>query len=296
MPTILITGCTVGGLGFEAACQILASSDASTTLILTVRTELARANALTTLHALSPTFPSRVTIHLLDLSSFQSVRTFCSNISSPINTILCNAGTIETSYTLTGDGHERQFQVNYLSHFLLIYTILSTLIAQPSARIVLVSSDMHFSFMNTDPTYLQYLTPAQPYNGMTVYGHTKYLENALAQYLARHLPPHVTVNTVTPGLVPTTAMADKSSWFDRFLARYLLLWLGIAVSKEVGGKRLVEVAVGEVAEGVMGKYWARSQPMLPRKEALDEEVQEKLWKLSCDIVGVDAAPLFLKPQ
>ncbi|KAJ3056383.1 hypothetical protein HK097_007112 [Rhizophlyctis rosea] len=294
MTTILITGCTVGGLGFEAATQIL-QADSDATLLLTVRSEAAQRNVIDTLHAQNVSYPSRVTVKLLDLSSLASVRSFCDELDkSNIQTILCNAGTIKNTYRLTEDGHEWQFQVNYLAHFLLIYTLLPTLLHRLNPKIVLVSSDMHLNFMNTDPSYLHHITPVSSYNGMTVYGHTKYLENALAQYLVAHLPIYITINTVTPGLVPSTAMADKSSCFDRVLARHVLPFFGIAVSKEIGAKRLVEVAVAESAAGVTGKYWSRGKFGLPRQEALDQGVQEKLWKLSCDLVGVDASPSFLE--
>ena len=58
----------------------------------------------------------------LDFSSLSSVRKFAQEVlerNIPIQIVINAAGTLSIPYELTGDGNERQFQVNYLGPFLL---------------------------------------------------------------------------------------------------------------------------------------------------------------------------------
>ena len=101
MTSILITGCTAGGLGFEAATQILRSFDILTTLILTVRTLTAQEKVISAIRPQNESYLAHVTVtrvKLLELSSLSSVRSFCNEIDTTrIHTILSNAGTMENT-------------------------------------------------------------------------------------------------------------------------------------------------------------------------------------------------------
>merc|ERR1712228_356382 len=92
---------------------------------------------------------TKVSVVLLDLSSFASVASFASTVAkrfSRIHTLLCNAG-IESNPSmpaLTEDGFERTFQVNFLSHVLLVARLLPAL-QRSGGRVVSVSSFASFS-------------------------------------------------------------------------------------------------------------------------------------------------------
>jgi len=55
--------------------------------------------------------------------------------------LMCNAGIMTPPFSLTGDGYESQFQVNYLSHYYLTMLLVDKLKASPDgARVVNISS------------------------------------------------------------------------------------------------------------------------------------------------------------
>ncbi|XP_006823712.1 polyprenol dehydrogenase-like [Saccoglossus kowalevskii] len=66
----------------------------------------------------------------LDLTSLKSTMDFVRNYKSRgynLNVLVCNAGIALPPKELTEDGFEKQFQVNYLSHFLLTLQLLPLL-------------------------------------------------------------------------------------------------------------------------------------------------------------------------
>jgi len=81
------------------------------------------------------TMAGNLTSYRLDLSSFESVRTFAGEVCKLDKSIrvLINAGGIQRdSYEQTRDGNEKQFQVNYLVHFLLSNLLIPKMVASSS--------------------------------------------------------------------------------------------------------------------------------------------------------------------
>lgn len=83
----------------------------------------------------------------LDLSSFESVKRFATDITSNekrLDVLINNAGVYQAPYELTAEGFETQFAVNHLSHALLTTLLLPKLKEQGSegnpARVVNVIS------------------------------------------------------------------------------------------------------------------------------------------------------------
>lgn len=86
----------------------------------------------------------------------------------------------------TADGFEIHFQVNYLSHFLLILHLLPVLKATGNdTRIVLISSLMH-RFAKWDPHDMQCFNEKDK---MTVYGTTKLYQASVMDCLKMHSTP-----------------------------------------------------------------------------------------------------------
>ena len=108
----------------------------------------------------------------LDLSSLDSVRSFCASVldSEPrLDILVNNAGVMACPYAKTADGFEMQFGVNHLGHFLLTNLLLDRLKEAPAARIVNVSSAAHaFGKLNFDD-----LNSAQSYSSYGAYGQSK---------------------------------------------------------------------------------------------------------------------------
>ena len=116
-----------------------------------------------------------INVKKCDLASFASIREFCRQIGKEekkVDILINNAGMFAWKRTLTEDGQESQFQVNYLGHFLLTNLLLDKLKAAKAARIINVSSTGHWAVLRfpfDDPTFAK----SWVYNGMSVYGITK---------------------------------------------------------------------------------------------------------------------------
>ena len=86
----------------------------------------------------------------LDLASFRSVRDFASQVShipgKVPNILILNAGIRHNRFNLTEDGVESHYQVNHLSHFLLVNLLLPIMNSSPAdeVRIIHVSSSAHY--------------------------------------------------------------------------------------------------------------------------------------------------------
>ncbi|KAJ3292479.1 hypothetical protein HK104_005237 [Borealophlyctis nickersoniae] len=287
--TICITGGTVGGLGHLAAQQLLAQNR-DHTIILTVRTREKGEQALAALREATTHVNLKVSYFLCDFASFAGVRSFIDAIKKShthLDVLVCNAAVLLYNYQLTPDGHEEQYQVNYLSNFLIINSLLPMLTKDTPSRIVVLSSEMHEYAKHLDPSYLHTtITPSSPYSGLDVYAHTKCLLSMLVLYLSTRLPQNITINLVTPGLVPVTGMLQNGSVFNRWFHRYIVWWLPIAVTPEKGAAKIVQVAVGEEAATSNGAYWDRGQPKKPRIECYDAASQIRNWNLSCELTGL----------
>jgi len=207
------------GIGYATA-MALASKNA--TVVLGCRgTEGKYAQAVENITR--ATGNSKVFIILLDLSSFASVRAFAAELvrrTPRVDALLCNAG-IEGNPSslppLTVDGFERVFQVNYLSHVLLVQELLPSL-RRSRGRVIHVSSSGSFiacMWSAQDPGCMDIdrLPPPVPpqvpafLGNATNYGVSKYLQVFHAAELARR-EDVITAFSLMPGVVETGMTAD----------------------------------------------------------------------------------------
>ena len=192
-----------------------------------------------------------------DLASFASVRKLAEEIKSrydKLDVLVNNAGTFVTDLQHTEDKIEMQWGVNHLSPFLLTHLLMDTLKNAGSARIVNVSSRIHFR----GTIHFDDLNLASRYDGLKAYAQSK-LANVLFTYeLAERLQgTGVTANCLHPGGV-RTHFADKNA-----SGIYKLGWLigkpfMISVSK--GAETSVYLASSKEVEGVSGKYLPGAGP------------------------------------
>ena len=149
--------------------------------------------------------PGAAVEHLpLDLASFASVRAFAGAFTERfdhLDVLVNNAGVVLRSRTTTEDGHETQFQVNHLSHFLLTNLLREQLAAAPAARVVNVSSTGH-TFARDGLDFDDLDWERRRYRGFLVYCATKLANVLFTRELANRWPAtKVTANAVHPGFV-----------------------------------------------------------------------------------------------
>ena len=141
---------------------------------------------------------------LLDLASFASVRAFADTFSSrfgQLDVLVNNAGGSLAKRTVTEDGHETQFQVNHLSHYLLTRLMHAQLEAAPAARVINVSSTGH-TFARDGLDFGDLDWERRKYRGFLVYCATKLANVLFTRELARRYEEtNLTTNAVHPGWV-----------------------------------------------------------------------------------------------
>ena len=293
--TIVITGCSAG-IGIETA-RALAVTGAK--LFLTAR-DLSKATS-----ALSGILdPSQYTLIQMDQMSLASVRAAAKDFlaqSQQLNILICNAGIMALPQrTLTEDGHEAQFGVNHLSHFLLIQLLRPTLLASstPSfhSRVVMVSSSAH---RRSDVHFSDYTcTTEGSYAPFTAYGASKsaniYTANAISsRYDHRGLHGlSLHPGGISSGLQQHVDEETKAAWaanpgtekWSKSAAQGAGTSVCAAVGREWegrGGLWLEDCDEGYAEErrpyegmsGWVGYVWDKSKG-------------ERLWRDSCEMVGM----------
>ena len=220
---VLVTGGN-SGIGFECAREL---ARRGARVLIASRNQDASEQAVRRIARESG--EGRVSSLPLDLGSLAAVRVFAKEIEArnlPVRVLVCNAGLqMNSGPKLTPDGFESTFAVNHLGHFLLVNLLLSRLVANAPARIVIVSSGVHDPAMKTmmpHPAITDFETLAatggpsrEKYNGRVAYVNSKLCNLWFMYELVRRIQAAglssdarpLSVNGWEPGLVPGSGLA-----------------------------------------------------------------------------------------
>ncbi|KAK1237885.1 hypothetical protein MKX08_002464 [Trichoderma sp. CBMAI-0020] len=295
---IVITGVS-SGIGIETV-RALATTGAS--FYLTGR-DLTKAK-----DALGDIFePSRMTLVEMDQTSFKSVRAAAETIlagTDKISILINNAGIMAIpDLQLTQDGHEMQFGVNHLSHFLFFQLLKPALLAgstpEFASRVVNVASSSHRlgGILASD----NYNFQQGAYDRWVSYAQSKtanvYMANQIERlYGARGLHGL----SLHPGYIATGLMRYVSEEDAKaMMASITPEILQARKSPEQGAATQVWAAIGREWEGKGGKYLADVAVAKPGPDDHDmtsplaaghtynAEDEARLWKDSLKIVGLE---------
>ncbi len=239
------------------------------------------------LHFINPN--ADVTFRVADLSLQSQVRQLAGEIRrlvtesgrGCVDGLINNAGTFTYWLTLTPEGFEMQWAVNYLAAFLLTYELMPLLKAAPMGRVVTVSSDSHFGAnLNWEDIQLR-----RHYNGLRAYGQTKLADVLFTLQLNRTLGEGASVRAFAadPGLVKTDIGLKGNPAMVRWV------WArrrsgGVAPQESARG--IVYLATEPSIEFSPSIYWKDSASKQPSKQALDRESARRLWALSEQMCGI----------
>lgn len=191
-----------------------------------------------------------------------------------------NAGTFTYWFTLTAEGFETQWAVNYLAPFRMTLELLPLLQAAPAARVVTVSSGSHYGArMHWDDLQMR-----RCYNGLRAYGQTKLANILFTLELNRRLGTQSSVHAYAadPGLVKTDIGLKGSPGIVRWV------W---------GLRRSGGISPGESASGIVKLlnepsiqnsslvYWMHGNPKASSKASLDASAARQLWEISEKMCG-----------
>ena len=199
---IIITGAT-GSMG-AAAVEALAARGVP---VLMACRNLGKAEAVRS-DILGRIPAADIELRQLDLASMASVRSFAEGIEAgTVAGLFNNAGVISKGYSITGDGFENTFSVNYFGPWLLTQLLLPKL--PEDARIVnMISLTCRFA-----PLSEQTLRPAEKdFSQLGTYARAKRALLSFSMELARR-HPSLRVNLADPGIVASN-MIDLGHWYD----------------------------------------------------------------------------------
>ncbi|MGA2664483.1 MAG: SDR family oxidoreductase [Nitrososphaerales archaeon] len=276
--TCMITGSN-SGIG-KATAVALARMGASIVMVCRdgTRGEAARAE----IAASSGAKDADVVLMVADLASLDSVRALATQFLGTgrrLDVLINNAGLILGKRTVTGDGLETTFAVNYLSHFLLTNLLLEKIKAAAPSRIINVSSSASDSgHMHFDDLQLE-----RGYSAIKAYGQSKLAQILFTRELARKLQgTGVTVNAVHPGVVAT-------NWGRRSTGPLgLVLKIGspFMMSPEKGAETSVYLASSPDVAGITGRYFVKKKEATASAEATDDAAAARLWEASLALSGL----------
>lgn len=303
--TILMTGGS-RGIGWEAAKVFLTKG--ATVIITTSATGDKLRNLHIKLQANCGTLRSthQLQVKTMDLNSFDSVVSFVSWFKSThtdLNVLINNAGQMYAPFRLTVDGYESHWQVNYLSHVLLVLLLLPLLksTAQTSgvkSRIINVASSTHFA-RNLSLDDVNGLSMYSPYHS---YAQSKLAQIMFTYKLASLLNEKsldeacVTVNSLHPG-VALTELYENVWWVKMFpaIAKCLFRVSSLRVddvssltvrtfhstqTPADGAETVIYCSVSRALENTSGCYYEDLTPVKSSSYSYDTLAQEKLWCLT----------------
>jgi NAD(P)-dependent dehydrogenase (short-subunit alcohol dehydrogenase family) len=269
----IVTGANTGigketarGLALAGATVILACRDVA-------KAEAARVDIQRT------TRRNDVVVMPLDLGDMESIRSFARAFHERyqrLDVLVNNAGVHTRERRLTKDGFESTFGVNHLGTALLTLELLDLLKRSAPSRVVVVSSDLHYrGKMAWDDLQQE----RRSFAGIAAYNQSKLANVLFTKALARRLAgTGVTVNALHPGVVATELTRAYPS-------ALIKLWHLFLISPERGAECTLHVATSPDVADVTGEYFEKSRVKPAAREARDEAAQEKLWKLTMELIG-----------
>jgi NAD(P)-dependent dehydrogenase (short-subunit alcohol dehydrogenase family) len=270
--TVIITGASAG-IG-AAAAQKFASLGATVAVVGRSKEKTA---AVASSIAATP--------YTVDFSSLDDIRRLAQQLrdSYPVIDVLGhNAGLIAKSPTLSKDGYELVFQVNYLAPFLLTALLRDRLEASVDARVISTASAAH-AYGTID---LSRLTQApERFRAMRVYGAWKLGNVLFTQELARRTTgTSITASSFHPGPVASDFFRD-----NKVLRAIVSSPIGkaVLVTPAKGAEPMLHLATVADPQSVNGAYFDKLRRREPRnRQAKDADFARQLWDKTADLLGI----------
>ena len=270
----VVTGAS-GGLGLETA-RALAASGAH--VVLAVRNPEKG-------HAAARTMTGDVEVRRLDVADLASVREFAAGVGD-VDVLVNNAGVLAVPWALTADGFETHLATNHLGHFALANLLLPRL----TDRVVVVSSDAHYSG-DLDLTDLTW--ERRPYKPFAAYGASKLANLLFLAELQRRLTAAGSTLRATgahPGSTATAITANTGSRLKTWVGSWGHKLVGMPVWK--GALTTLYAATMDVPGNTFigpGGFLEMSgwPTMVGRSQAAsDPDLAKELWTRSEELTGV----------
>jgi dehydrogenase/reductase SDR family protein 13 len=266
--TVVVTGSNTG-IG-RATAELLAARGAR--VVLACRSEATARPAVDEIVA--ATGNEHVRFHPLDLADLNAVRRSAQallEVGEPIAVLVNNAG-VAGPRGLTADGFELAFGINHLGHFLFTTELLPLLTAEPSSRVVNVSSANHYRAKRLDLDTVR--QPTDTFVGLRAYDRSKLCNVLFTLELARrHDPDRLKALACDPGRVASDI------WQRRIPVPIANVLKVVTFMKSTadGAASSVQCATGDVATGTYLDGSCRERAVNP---VATPELAAQLWERS----------------
>jgi len=221
---------------------------------------------------------NHINILFCDLASFESIRTCYMKFFNQYNSLdilINNAGVLNFKRTLTKDGVESNFAINYLAPFLITNLFLPLLRKSTQSRIINVTSGLQSGSINFDDIEYKH-----NFSGWDAYRQSKLALILFTRYLANQLKEtSITVNCVHPGMTNTN-LVRNAGWLKRVYFKLK----GNNPSRSA--EALIYLASSLDLIGITGEYFFRKEIKKSSTESYDMNVAKQLWVLSKNYVGL----------
>jgi NAD(P)-dependent dehydrogenase (short-subunit alcohol dehydrogenase family) len=266
----VVTGAN-SGIGYETA-RALAEKGAD--VVMACRNLQKGNEAAEQIRALDPR--GSVEVMQLDLADLDSVREFAEAFKAQHDRL---------TYGKTAQGFEQQFGVNHLGHFALTGLLFERIKETPGSRVVTVSSTYHrLGKIDFDDLHCE----EKAYGRQTAYGQSK-LANLLFTYELQRKMDRAGLDMV--------AVAAHPGWSETNLQRHagLFDFMNRFVAQDAAMGALPTLYAATAPDVRGGDYYGPEGFMeragYPKKvrsngRSQDEEVAERLWRVSEDLTGV----------
>ncbi|MGO1068916.1 oxidoreductase [Lysobacter sp. CA199] len=287
--TVLVTGAN-SGLGYLTSLN-LARHGAQ--VIMTARDLEKGRRAQAAIMASRP--KGSADLRRLDLADLEEVKAFADQLlreNPRLDVIVNNAGIMMPPRSLTRQGHELQFGVNHLAHFVLTCRLLPLLLKGDDSRVVTLSSDLH----KRGRIHFDDLTGSGKYGRIDYYAQSKFANTLFALELDRRLRAArspVKSLLAHPGYAATNLqMSGPSGVLKLFMHignRFFAQPAEMGVLPQLYAATAPDVRGGEFF-GPDGPKEKKGHPtrVQPADAARDEALAERLWRVSEELTGVRA--------
>ena len=224
-----------------------------------------------------------VHVYKCDLSLQTEVHEFVNNFrkqNNGLDILINNAAIIPNKKTITKEGNEMQFAVNYIAPYLLSRLLLDLLKNNAPSRIVNTSSTAHTGG-NLNVNDFQKLNEKYNLRGWGRYLDTKLQLTIDTIELSKELEgTGVTCNAIHPGFVNTNLGRHLPlQSFNKLLGLFIL-------SPKGGADPIIKAACSEEYENITGKYFHRFKQKEASKKVFDKNVSSKLMEYTKSITKI----------
>jgi NAD(P)-dependent dehydrogenase (short-subunit alcohol dehydrogenase family) len=281
--SLIVTGASENSIGYATVISILKMG-----AFVTISRRSDTDTLVQIIQSRFPKYADQVKGHDLDLSSKESVHTFClwyKTTGQALDVLINNAGIHLDLLSkwkeprMSEDGYEVQWRTNYLGTFQLTMSLFPLLKesgeVNGDARIVNVVSMLHKKGLNVDFT-----ESTREYNSWNAYGQSKLALVHMTKSIQKRFkevgvqsyclhPGEVFTNIAGKGLIESKFVTFTRNMFA-FLEKFMLM------TPEEGAQTSIHCATNPDAIG--GLYYVNCKSKDSSEDSYDECVSDQLWE------------------